>query len=487
MAKANIDKASLDLMIRLHREDEAQLVSDQNSRGESNRDLMVASGLWRDELTGMMEELQTTEPYATLPVFPSEGDNLSCPRRYVGLDQLTKPGLPISGPRHIALPGPTNRRTAPWSGSETRAAATSRPTTLPTALTPSYQGLPSVPEFPEFTFDFTQVTGAPAFPTSEPLSTTTTPRSQFPHRRREQPTKDEKDAAARLQNLSQELVTISKDEFLAAIGVTRPDVAPSLSSHGITTSTTQRPSFVPRPTAVTEPTKHRNKIQSVSEERFDAEALAFVPNRATKRPRAQDQSDLGTIVVGQAYPARKKQQLAPGRPRVPQIFPLKNCQVCQIQQNVFELVECPCHHFYCNECMDRFVRAVLQDESRFPAQCCRRDIPMTRLKQAISPELLKQYKEKRVEHHTKHPTYCHVAKCSEFILPKHIEQNVGRCRKCKASTCTICKGAVHQSKDCPEDPAALQLLRLAKEKHWRQCARCRQVVEKISGCHHMSK
>ncbi len=144
-----------------------------------------------------------------------------------------------------------------------------------------------------------------------------------------------------------------------------------------------------------------------------------------------------------------------------------------------------CSHAYCRRCLQHLFTACLTDESLFPPRCCGQAMSLNFARRFLPPSLVRRFSARKVEMETPNRTYCHVQDCSRFILPRHIENEKATCFRCGATTCAICKGPSHEG-DCPHDPAAQELMRVAAENGWQQCGVCRRLVELDHGCNHMS-
>ncbi|KAL6820725.1 hypothetical protein V8C40DRAFT_251192 [Trichoderma camerunense] len=163
----------------------------------------------------------------------------------------------------------------------------------------------------------------------------------------------------------------------------------------------------------------------------------------------------------------------------------RRCLVCTDEFPFVETLRCPCSHDYCRECLSNYVKKAIDDESIFPPQCCGKPIPLTGVNQIfLSPDILGKYRAKELEYNAEKREYCHVPTCSTFIPKQFIKDEVGTCVKCGRKTCVICKGASHTG-DCPKDTATAEVLRVAGDRGWKRCFKCRRVVELAVGCNHI--
>lgn len=149
-----------------------------------------------------------------------------------------------------------------------------------------------------------------------------------------------------------------------------------------------------------------------------------------------------------------------------------------------------CDHSYCFTCMATMLRNSLTD-GPFPPKCCGFHAPLNdteRLRSMLPNDLWAKLDEKLEEVNVEDKTYCSVPTCSSFIKPAHISGNDATCPNCGKVTCVACKAAAHEGA-CPDsaaDPATQQLLHTAATQGWRQCGKCRNMIERVDGCKHMT-
>lgn len=167
------------------------------------------------------------------------------------------------------------------------------------------------------------------------------------------------------------------------------------------------------------------------------------------------------------------------------------CVCCMADFTSQETVTRPCSHSYCYDCLGDFFRRTITDESAFPPKCCNEPIPIDdeEVKAALDEDLIVGYRDRAEELETPDKIYCSNQECSAWIAPRHLEleNEVAKCPKCQASTCTVCKSAAHEGTDCPEDEGTKIILDLAKQEEWSQCYLCHRIVELLHGCWHISK
>lgn len=163
------------------------------------------------------------------------------------------------------------------------------------------------------------------------------------------------------------------------------------------------------------------------------------------------------------------------------------CVSCEDSYPSEEVWQAPCSHHYCIGCLEQLHRACMSDETLYPPRCCRNEMPWDDVRQKINGRLANSFQEKKEEldTHVGQRTYCSNASCAQFIGAAAIANEVALCPACNTSTCTMCKAASHDG-DCPADSALHDTLRLAQERGWQRCRRCRSVVALTFGCHHIT-
>jgi hypothetical protein len=172
-----------------------------------------------------------------------------------------------------------------------------------------------------------------------------------------------------------------------------------------------------------------------------------------------------------------------------------------------------CAHRFCFSCMMEHVKAKLVHgmPPTCPQEGCTSKLTVEGSKIFLSARLL----EIMVQHVREgliplsQKIYCPYPKCSalmslsEVIHPmqdsssKYTVADVAmlrKCVKCRGSFCMSCKVPWHDGMTCcdykkkypqalPEDA---RLHNLAKQQLWRQCVKCKHMIELAEGCYHMT-
>lgn len=142
-------------------------------------------------------------------------------------------------------------------------------------------------------------------------------------------------------------------------------------------------------------------------------------------------------------------------------------------------------HTYCRTCLTDLFKSAIYDTTLFPPRCCRAPISLEVSRAVLPKDLIKDFDIKVEELATPNPTYCSNAECAKFIQLKDIKGDVGTCVFCREETCVLCKCKSHGGL-CPSDPHVQLLMDAAKRSKWQQCLRCKNMVELVTGCFHMT-
>jgi len=164
----------------------------------------------------------------------------------------------------------------------------------------------------------------------------------------------------------------------------------------------------------------------------------------------------------------------------------QECVVCLGTVHPADLVTLPCGDHYCRQCLnDRFDSAA-QSESNFPPACEHGPIELANVRTFLLRSVVRAYEAIQEEFSTPNRVYCHESTCSAWISPDHIHVNVATCPACSKTTCAYCKAKLHDSDECPDDPAVRSLMATAQQAGYRQCSQCGRMIELTMGCNHIT-
>lgn len=188
------------------------------------------------------------------------------------------------------------------------------------------------------------------------------------------------------------------------------------------------------------------------------------------------------------------------------------CTIC-LEDNepsqMFEVDECL--HRFCFSCMKQHVEVKLLHGllPACPHEACKVKLNVDSCRKFLTPKLLnimvQRIKEESIPVTEK--IYCPYPKCSalmsrnEVILPEYSSKQrpygsskVRKCIQCDGSFCIDCKVPWHEKMSCndykrlnpPRYGEEVKLKALARENLWRQCVKCKHMIELAEGCFHMT-
>ncbi|GKD04085.1 IBR domain-containing protein [Tanacetum coccineum] len=186
---------------------------------------------------------------------------------------------------------------------------------------------------------------------------------------------------------------------------------------------------------------------------------------------------------------------------------IENCVICLEDKSMDQFFSVKgCNHEYCRDCMKQHVEAKLRDGMmpRCPNEGCESELKIDGCENILTPKLAEMMKQllKEASIPVTEKFYCPYPKCSTLMsktevhqLPRSIYEIGARmCDKCHGSFCISCRVPWHKNMDCAEykrrNPNPLvqesKLKNLAAQNLWRQCIKCKHMIELATGCYHMT-
>ncbi|PKU65242.1 uncharacterized protein LOC110101456 [Dendrobium catenatum] len=189
---------------------------------------------------------------------------------------------------------------------------------------------------------------------------------------------------------------------------------------------------------------------------------------------------------------------------------METCNIC------LEITDCSqifsivgCGHRFCFSCMRQHVEVKLLHGMlpNCPHLGCNIKLEVESSGKFLTPRLLaimcQRIKEESIPPNEK--IYCPYPRCSALmstseaispLLYASVADNAGlrKCIKCSGLFCINCKVPWHERMSCSDykrsnphqRPEDLRLHSLAKQKLWRQCVKCKHMIELSEGCFHMT-
>lgn len=167
--------------------------------------------------------------------------------------------------------------------------------------------------------------------------------------------------------------------------------------------------------------------------------------------------------------------------------PIQNrtCTSCG-DENDTTCFNAPCKHSYCDDCLASYMKSALEPDGTFPPQCCNLPITLQLARAHLHHDLVKRYEEKHAEIVAACPLLCAQPGCCVVISLEKVVEDLAYCLACNNYTCTRCRLLEHKDTPCPTDAEQEDLMKLAKEKGWQACFRCKNMIELNFGCNHMT-
>ncbi|CAL5064235.1 unnamed protein product [Urochloa decumbens] len=197
------------------------------------------------------------------------------------------------------------------------------------------------------------------------------------------------------------------------------------------------------------------------------------------------------------------------KPRVPPLaddeVPKFDCGICMETLPIFDLFHgMPCAHRFCGPCMVKYIEGRIR-AGKVPVPCpepacndaeegggvlhpedCKKSIDF-----AVFSSWSDQLTERAIS--PGHRVYCPNRACGVMLestcaagkAPAEVP-----CPACRRPMCGTCglewstDGSGHH--DCDQGPDAMLVRGLASERQWKQCPRCRMLVERTIGCNTMT-
>nr|XP_043611828.1 probable E3 ubiquitin-protein ligase ARI9 [Erigeron canadensis] len=180
------------------------------------------------------------------------------------------------------------------------------------------------------------------------------------------------------------------------------------------------------------------------------------------------------------------------------------CGICMDSKNASEIFKNTniCSHMYCTECIRSHVATKIKENNLTTVTC-----PDPNCKSIIGPEVCKDILPKQVLEKWEdglceslimatEKFYCPFKDCSAILVNDGGSVvTSSECPVCNRLFCAQCRVAWHCGLDCNEymslnenerDPSDLMLMDLAKSNKWKRCPNCNYIVERTSGCPHIS-
>jgi hypothetical protein len=196
--------------------------------------------------------------------------------------------------------------------------------------------------------------------------------------------------------------------------------------------------------------------------------------------------------------------------RAPKVPPLADdevatfdCGICMDTLPVFDLFHgLPCKHKFCAPCMTTYVEGRIRS-TELPIPCpdpaCGRAegggrgvLHPEKCKKAIDYGAFVDWGARLTESAlpADRRAYCPNRRCGVLLETSSGPAAKAHCPACGEALCATC-GMEWSSDgtgehDCAKGPGAALVRKLAQDRRWKQCPRCKMYVERIDGCNRMT-
>lgn len=227
---------------------------------------------------------------------------------------------------------------------------------------------------------------------------------------------------------------------------------------------------------------------------FEAFTLNLVPSIDLEQPLQLAKVAIGLV----SFPVNGKSLL-------------ESCSICCEDKPLPIMVTMKCLHKFCSHCLRDYVDRKVQS-CRAPVRCpeprCKYYISASECRSFLPFTLFESFEKALAEAKLldSDRIYCPFPDCSVLLDPRkcltagassssQTKSSCVECPVCQRFICIGCKVPWHSSMSCEEfqnlpeeerNASDITLHRLAQIKRWKRCQQCRQMIELIHGCYHMT-
>lgn len=175
---------------------------------------------------------------------------------------------------------------------------------------------------------------------------------------------------------------------------------------------------------------------------------------------------------------------------------MNECPICYEEYSLDDMIQLDCSHNYCLECMNGHLTTCIGNrklEFKCPDPTCKWDISQRQAGKVLNKEdlqIMELMSVRSAMTGNKDVYYCPKPDCvglAEVIAP--VTQFICPLRSCGYSFCILCKEDWHYPLRCKikreETVEEKELQELLKDKRYKRCPVCDNVVMKSSGCNKM--
>ena len=176
----------------------------------------------------------------------------------------------------------------------------------------------------------------------------------------------------------------------------------------------------------------------------------------------------------------------------------ETCPICY--DEVSHPEQLGCGHIYCSGCLRHYLASAPETKT-FPLVClgdetaCKMPISLPLIRQFMTPQAFQALVEAAfrsyLDQHSQELKYCTTPDCQQ-IYRHSPETRILQCPSCFSSICSACDEEAHEGITCQErrdqkNPSVQdRLFNEWADEHGKRCPECKSVIEKISGCNHIT-
>ncbi|CAH8268516.1 unnamed protein product [Arabidopsis lyrata] len=178
-----------------------------------------------------------------------------------------------------------------------------------------------------------------------------------------------------------------------------------------------------------------------------------------------------------------------------------DCEICVETKSIIETFRIGgCSHFYCNDCVSKYIAAKLQDNIlsiECPVSGCSGRLEPDQCRQILPREVFDRWGDALCEAVVMRSKrfYCPYKDCSALLFMDESEvMKDSECPHCHRMVCVECGTKWHPEMTCEEFQKLAEnergrddilLATMAKKKKWKRCPSCKFYIEKSHGCLYM--
>ncbi|MFS8005279.1 putative transcription factor C2H2 family [Helianthus anomalus] len=186
---------------------------------------------------------------------------------------------------------------------------------------------------------------------------------------------------------------------------------------------------------------------------------------------------------------------------------LENCVICLEDKSIDQFVSAEgCTHRFCYSCVKQHVEVKLLNGvlPKCPHEGCGSELRIESCEKFLTPKFTEMMRRRLKEESipVTDKVYCPYPKCSTLMSKAELERlrisvigfGARTCYKCHGIFCVKCRVPWHENMKCAEykrrNPTSIveesKLKNLAARNEWRQCIKCKHMIELVAGCYHMT-